>query len=97
MSGVQFSGASVRLSFLGQSFTYAAIGAISLALVSSTSRADDVTAGPKGINSRGLGLTGASVNIGQVELGRPGEALSNRRCWRRERHVRQSGVVRRLG
>ncbi|MFO0792013.1 MAG: S8 family serine peptidase [Pirellulales bacterium] len=38
--------------------------------------ADDVTAGPNGINSRGLGVTGNGVNIGQVELGRPGERLS---------------------
>jgi subtilisin family serine protease len=37
--------------------------------------ADDVTAGPNGINSRGLGLSGAGVNIGQVELGRPGESV----------------------
>lgn len=34
--------------------------------------ADDISAGPNGINSRGLGLTGFGVHVGQVELGRPG-------------------------
>lgn len=34
--------------------------------------ADDTSAGANGINSRGLGLTGAGVSIGQVETGRPG-------------------------
>ena len=55
-------------------YSLSAIGAVlipALPLV----QADDVTAGPNGINSRGLGLSGAGVNIGQVELGRPGEAI----------------------
>jgi hypothetical protein len=37
--------------------------------------ADDVSAGPKGINARVTGLTGAGQSIGQIELGRPGEGL----------------------
>ncbi len=32
---------------------------------------DDNSAGPNGIDSRGLGLTGQSISIGQVELHRP--------------------------
>jgi hypothetical protein len=36
--------------------------------------ADSYSIGPKGINSAGLGLTGAGVRIGQVERGRPGDA-----------------------
>lgn len=44
--------------------------------VCTTVWADDPSAGILGINSRGLGLTGAGVNIGQIELGRPGERLS---------------------
>jgi subtilisin family serine protease len=36
--------------------------------------ADSYSIGPKGINSAGLGLTGAGVRIGQVEQGRPGDA-----------------------
>ena len=49
---------------------------VALLLFPSFAQADNVTAGPNGINSRGLGLNGQGVNIGQVELGRPGEALS---------------------
>jgi hypothetical protein len=29
--------------------------------------------GPNGINSRGLGLNGSGIGIGQVETGRPGD------------------------
>lgn len=47
-----------------------------LGLTNGAALADDVTAGPNGINARGLGLSGAGVNIGQVELGRPGERLN---------------------
>lgn len=36
--------------------------------------ADSYSVGPNGINSVGLGLTGAGVRIGQVEQGRPGDA-----------------------
>jgi len=36
--------------------------------------ADTRSIGPAGINSAGLGLTGAGVRIGQVEEGRPGDA-----------------------
>jgi subtilisin family serine protease len=36
--------------------------------------ADSYSIGPNGINSAGLGLTGAGVRIGQVERGRPGDA-----------------------
>jgi hypothetical protein len=38
-----------------------------------TSLADSYSIGPNGINSAGLGLTGAGVRIGQVEQGRPGD------------------------
>lgn len=43
-----------------------------LLLVSST-HADTRSIGPDGINSTGLGLTGAGVVVGQVEEGRPGD------------------------
>src|SRR5437016_4263718 len=33
---------------------------------------DDNSAGPRGIDARGLGFTGQGVYIGQVESGRPG-------------------------
>ncbi len=35
--------------------------------------ADDPSTDPNGINSQGLGLTGAGIGIGQVEPGRPGK------------------------
>jgi hypothetical protein len=38
---------------------------------------DDNTTGPNGIDSRGLGLNGNNVRIGQVETGRPGLATRN--------------------
>ncbi len=43
-------------------------------LFASTIHADSRSIGPAGINSAGLGLTGAGVRIGQVEQGRPGDA-----------------------
>jgi hypothetical protein len=43
-------------------------------LLASMTFADSNTIGPNGINSAGLGLTGAGVRIGQVERGRPGDA-----------------------
>lgn len=45
---------------------------LSLLLVS-FANADSVSIGPDGINSTGLGLTGAGVVVGQVEEGRPGD------------------------
>jgi hypothetical protein len=33
--------------------------------------------GPNGINSAGLGLTGAGISIGQVEIGRPGKRVAD--------------------
>ena len=39
----------------------------------STIQADTASIGPNGINSAGLGLTGAGIVIGQVEIGRPGD------------------------
>ena len=47
--------------------------AVFLMLLASAVRADTVSIGPNGINSVGLGLTGAGVVIGQVEQGRPGD------------------------
>ena len=43
-------------------------------LFASMAFADSYSIGPNGINSAGLGLTGAGVRIGQVEQGRPGDA-----------------------
>lgn len=43
-------------------------------LFASMAFADSYSIGPNGINSAGLGLTGAGVKIGQVEEGRPGDA-----------------------
>jgi hypothetical protein len=43
-------------------------------LLASSIHADTRSIGPAGINSAGLGLTGAGVRIGQVEPGRPGDA-----------------------
>lgn len=61
-----------RMRFCAPSlFVSLAVSAFSL----SVARADDVTAGANGINSRFLGLSGAGVSIGQVELGRPGESV----------------------
>ena len=45
-------------------------------ILASDARGDDISAGPNGINARVTGLTGVGQNIGQVELGRPGEKLS---------------------
>lgn len=39
--------------------------------------ASELTVGPNGINSAGLGLTGAGIAIGQVETGRPGMPIRN--------------------
>ncbi len=35
------------------------------------------TNGPNGIESAGLGLTGAGISIGQVEVGRPGKRIAD--------------------
>ena len=43
-------------------------------LFASSINADTRSIGPAGINSAGLGLTGAGVRIGQFEPGRPGDA-----------------------
>ena len=42
-------------------------------LLTSSIHADTRSIGPDGINSDGLGLTGAGVVVGQVEPGRPGD------------------------
>lgn len=44
-------------------------------------RADDTSAGVNGVNSRNLGLDGTGVNIGQIEIGRPGEATDTNGEW----------------
>ncbi len=47
----------------------AAIAVLCVSMV----QADTESIGPNGINSAGLGLTGAGIVIGQVEIGRPGD------------------------
>jgi len=47
--------------------------AIIFVLLVSRSFGSAVSIGPNGINSAGLGLTGAGIDIGQVELFRPGD------------------------
>ena len=42
-------------------------------LLASSIHADTRSIGPDGINTDGLGLTGAGVVVGQVEEGRPGD------------------------
>ncbi len=48
------------------------VSAATLIAVCGVAMADDTSTGAAGIRSRGLGLTGNGVSIGQVETGRPG-------------------------
>jgi hypothetical protein len=56
--------------------TCCAMCAANLLLLSSVWASTD-SIGPNGINSAGLGLTGAGISIGQVEVGRPGKLIAD--------------------
>ncbi len=73
-------------------------GAIAIVfLLASTALADTVTIGPNGINSAGLGLTGAGVVIGQVERFRPGDAEAGDDLAHRNTTTNPAGVFEQNG
>src|SRR6266849_1711935 len=49
-----------------------AITFLVLSILVRNTGADDVSTGPKGINSQGLALTGKGITLGQLEIKRPG-------------------------
>jgi hypothetical protein len=65
-------------------------------LILRTSIGSDLSIGPRGINSAGLGLTGLGVTIGQVEPGRPGSSAIDLPAMRHNAVI-PAGVFRREG
>jgi hypothetical protein len=61
-------------------------------LLATSIQADTRSIGPEGINSDGLGLTGAGVVVGQVEPGRPGDVDNGDNAANRNSKVNPADV-----